>query len=207
MVPLVALLLFGGGCDRGPVDPAPARERLQDLVFARRAGDLAAVERLVLPARRTELIETLTAIDGFVEAAERLQDYVRRTFGAALAEGVQLAALGRNLGVLSADVELLDARPLADEAGVVRVSYVAGNAPPARYARMVRSDGSWWYDPGEGFDPALPAAFRRMAEDLARFQAELEGDEALRTRIHRDAQVFQDALAERMAPGLGMLPG
>ena len=62
-LPLLALLVCVG-CDRGgPPDPQPAIERLHDVSFARADRDHERLAALVIPSRRTALIETLEAVE------------------------------------------------------------------------------------------------------------------------------------------------
>lgn len=196
-------LVFGRGCDRGQPPAPDPRETIYQLIVAHDQRDYARLERLVIAPRRQVLVQTLRAADDFLAAEQRLRDAVRQDFGRDFAETIDLSGFARHLGVFSTNVKLLDQIVQGQTA---TVSYLVDGVPPARRATLRREGGRWLYDPGEGFDPALPATFARMAAVLDDTTAELRGRRDRIASIYADPQSFLRELGQRLSAATADLP-
>ena len=155
-----------------------------------------------MPQRVGEITATLTAIDEFLTANEQLFGYVRDHISGGVARVIDQSDIAGTLDIFSRYVELVDERIDGDAAVV---TYTVDGQLPVRETKLVRIDGTWRYDPGEGYDPQFPAAFRRMAEGLRMVYDDLRSG-----RTPADVRNNPDKLIEeirlRMLPGVQMLP-
>jgi len=199
---LLALLV---GCEQGKSSPETTgpKETLFALTRAHSARNYDEFRRLVLVQRRDGLVSTLRAVDRFLAAERTLRAVILHSFGREFAEIVDLSRFAAHLGVFSADVKLLDERIVGQRA---IVTYLVAGMPPAREAALVRVDGHWRYDPGEGFSPAWPRAFEEMAGVLDQMANEVKTGDGVSQRVYADPQAFLQELASRLSVATEGLP-
>lgn len=211
------LALVAAGCDRQPAreapappnagDPPPAASGAQlfieELLAARRAGSYRRIEQLVVAKRAAEVVATLRAVDEFLVANRSLCEYVRDHVNPGVATWIDQAYLGGSLEIFSPNVRILSSHQGPEEA---EVSFLVDGRLPARHARLVRAGGTWRYDPGPGYDAALPRAFSRMADGLRQVLDDLRSGRVSADEVRRDPQRLLDELKLRLAPGVRMLP-
>jgi len=201
----IAAAALIAGCNSAPGEPGgPGPTAVVREILAARAG--ASYERLrphVLPGRADEVIATLTAVDQFLVANRALCDYVAGAFGAGLSAQIDQAWIADHLDVFSRFVELHGETIDGERA---TVSYSVNGAVPLQRAELVRVDGAWRYDPGPGYDPGLPEAFRLMADGLKRVIADLESGKLAAPAVRADAEVLLNEIRLRLTPGLRRLP-
>lgn len=202
---LLALVLAACDAKPDPTNAEPAqrpKDALRELIAAWHRHDLASVQALLLPDRAASTIDTLLATREFLSANDALVAHVREHVSPGAARAIDQSYFAGSLDVLSPRVDLLDEVIRGDEA---TVAFTVDGRIPAHHARLVLVEGRWRYDPGPGYDPALPAAFRRMAEGLRLMLDDLRSgklDAALRERPER----IIDEVRLRLSPGLRMLP-
>ena len=136
---------------------------IERLIDARSRGAYAAFSELVIPEQREKVVSLLMAVDEFLHANDALCRYVRDEISLGLAETIDHGHWGARLEVFSRYVQLINETIDGDQA---QVAYMIDQRLPVRYAELVRRDGRWLYDPGDGYDERLPEAFRRMARGL-----------------------------------------
>ncbi|MEP0848626.1 MAG: hypothetical protein HRF50_17610 [Phycisphaerae bacterium] len=211
------LALLAAACDRQPGreapappnagDPPPAasdpQEFIEELLAARRAGSYRRIEQLVVSERAAEVVATLRAVDEFLVANRGLCEYVREHVNPGVATWIDQAYLGGSLEVFSSDVRILSSHEGPDQA---EVSFLVDERLPARHARLVRDGGTWRYDPGPGYDGALPRAFAKMADGLRQLLDDLRSGRVSADEVRRNPQRLLDELKLRLSPGVRMLP-
>jgi hypothetical protein len=158
---------------------------------------------LVLARHHDGLVSTLRAVDRFLAAERGLREVILHSFGREFADVVDLSRFAAHLGVFSESVDLLDER--IDRQRAV-VTYLVAGTPPAREAALVSVDGHWRYDPGDGFSPAWPRAFVKMAEALDQMAQELKAGDGASRRVYDDPQAFLQELAARLSAATEGLP-
>lgn len=218
MLVLVVGGLVCAGCDRSPSQSRSARAGkpageaprrvLQRLIELRGERKYSQLRALIVPWGAHEVIETLTAVDDFLDANRRLCDWIRDHVGLGLAQIIDQSDIGDNLGIFSRHAELLDESVTGDEA---RVSFAVDGRLPARRARLQRIDGTWRYDPEEGYSEYLPAAFHAMARGLERVLDDLQSGriradelrdyperlvQKVKARLHRGVNLLSKARAQ-----------
>jgi hypothetical protein len=156
-----------------------------------------------VPRRATEVVKTLMAVDEFLRANRTLCDYVRDEFALGLSQSIDQSQWGAHLSIFSRYVELVDERI---EGGTATVSFTVDAQLPVQHARLVRSDGMWRYDPGDGYDPRLPAAFQRMARGLRQVLDDLREGRLPAEAVRADPQKLVEEVRVRLVPGIKMLP-
>jgi len=198
--------LSPGGCQR----PAQSTERrrspletIQQLISARSTSTYERFRDLVVPGQAEGLIRTLSAIDQFLVRNRELCNYVREHFDYGTARMIDQSYLASMLEVFSDDVRLVAERIEGRQAFV---SFMVGNRLPLRRARLVLLDGSWRYDPGTGFDPQIPRAFREMARGLEWVLADLKSGRIDAARVRDDPRVLAHEVMLRLTPGVKLLP-
>lgn len=179
------------------------RQVVERLIQARAAGASRQIEALVVPGAAPSVLATLAAVDEFLSINRSLCDHVRRHVTPGLAAVIDQSRLGDNLDIFSAHVEILSERIDGEQA---EVSFLVGGQIPARHARLVRTNEGWRYDPGEGYDPALPAAFRRMADGLRIVLEDLKSGRLPAEELRRNPQRLIEEVRLRLMPGVKMLP-
>lgn len=203
------LLMLVIGCNRAaPPAPRndhgpPPREVVASLIAAHRQRSYAAIELLCHPLRVSEVISTLTAVDDFLAANDELCEMVRMKVSGGAARVIDQSRIASNLDIFSAYVELRDERIDGDNAVV---TYTVDGKVPVRETRLVRCEGRWRYDPGEGYRAEIPAAFQRMADGLRLVSNDLRSGRISATKAAEDPQMLIEEVRLRLLPGLQMLP-
>ncbi len=159
---------------------------------------------LIVGNRGGHVTSLLTAVDAFLGANRQLRTYLRDEVGFRLGEIVDYSALAKHLDIFSEHVTLYDVRI---ENARAFVSYTVDHQLPAREAELVRVDGTWRYDPGTGFHPELPRAFREMAKGLRRVEEDLRSGLISPDRARQDPEAFAEEVAVRLRPGVRLLRG
>jgi hypothetical protein len=206
----LAFLSLLAACERGSATNAPGardtaarpKQVVQRLIDAHRTTSYATIEPLCVPQRAGEITATLTAIDEFLTANEQLCNYVRDHISGGVARVIDQSEMAGNLDIFSRYVELVDERIEGDAA---IVTYTVDGRLPVRETRLVRVEGTWRYDPGAGYDPQIPAAFRRMAEGLRLVHDDLRNGRTP-AEVRDDPDRLIEEIRLRMLPGVQMLP-
>ena len=194
------------GCKQNGTASRPEqspRAVLERLIAARKHGQNQEFEKLVVAERCHDLVNTLMAVDEFLNANLLLRSYVREHFSADLSLAIDQSQWGSSLGLFSRYVELISERI---EDGKAIVSFSVDDRVPLRHAKLVIVGGQWRYDPGTGFTPELPAAFLRMAEGLRQALDELKSERLSATAIFAQPELLIDEVRLRLLPGIKMLP-
>lgn len=194
------------GCERqdeASRPTPPPRVVVQRLMEARRTGQYRDFERLVTRDRCHDLINTLLAVDEFLNANRALCNYVRERFTADLSQTIDQSHWGTNLGLFSRHVELVSERIEGERA---IVSFSVDNRIPLQHASLMIEEGQWRYDPGEGFDSRIPAGFLRMAEGLRQALAELTSGRLSADTVGADPARLIEEVRLRLKPGAALLP-
>jgi len=202
------LATLSAGCERGvSLDKEAAtrspRETIEGLLAVRKDGSYGRMRSFILPERADEVIQTLSAIDEFLLANRNLCNYVRDEIGIGFAELIDQAPVAGNLEVFSPYVQLASETVSGDHA---QVSFQIDGRLPVKRAELVLREGRWFYDPGEGFDPALPAAFKQMAHGLRQALEALRAGRPPREAILSDPEQLVREVRLRLQPGVQMLP-
>lgn len=196
------------GCGRndstpgGAAEPAP-REVLERILELRAKRDYQQLRTLIVHPRAGEVITTLIAVDEFLAANDALCALLRQKVGVGVAEMIDQSHLGSTLDIFSRHVELLDERINGQRA---TVGFLINHEMPARDAHLVRDGSGWRYDPGGGYDPALPEAFRRMAAGLRDTADALRDGRVSLQEIRGNPEKLVAEVALRMGAGVRMLP-
>jgi len=197
------------GCGQAPAPagaagapPAPL-ETVRQLIAAHEAGSYDRLRRLIVPERADPVINTLMAVDEFLGVNRELQRLVREQLGEAHADLIDQSYLGQNLDVFSPRVELLSEHAEGDAA---TVSFQSDGRVPVKRAQLIHRAGRWLYDPGPGYDPALPAAFARMARGLRLVLDDLKSGRLPRERLLDEPERLVEEVRIRLLPGVQMLP-
>lgn len=206
----LALILGGlNGCDRAaptasnPTPDLGPRQTLSALLAARKSGSYRTLEPLTVRAHRSEVVEILIAVDGFLEANRSLVRTVRELLNAGQAETIDQSYLADNLDVFSPDVRILGDTVTGARA---EVSFQVGEQLPIRRALFLREDGGWRYDPGPGYDPALPRAFSDMAHGLQTVEQDLKAGRLDLGKLKSNPQMLPDEVRTRLSSGVRRLP-
>lgn len=168
----------------------------------RNEASYRAMESVIVPGQAEAVVRTIVAIDGFLAANRALADYARAEFSSGLAASLDQSHLASHLDVFSTDVELVDETIAGDRA---EVSYLVGGRIPLKRTHLVRIDGRWRYDPGDGYDSALPAAFDRMAEGLRQLLVDLRSGRLPREPYEQRPEMLVEEVRLRLAPGIRLL--
>ncbi len=206
-------LALVSACDRAPaLPPIPAsrtsaellspRQTIEKIVELRGTGSLAALAPLLISERAAPVLETLAALDEFLLANRQLCDHVRERVTPGLALLIDQSHMGDALDVFSTHVKVLGEQVDGDRA---TVSFLVNARLPVEHATLRRVDGSWRYDPGEGYDPSLPRAFRTMAEGVRRVLDDLRSGRLAPDALRTDPQRLLDEMRVRLAPGVKLL--
>lgn len=156
----------------------------------------------MVAGRAADAARTLAAIDEFLLANRLLCEHVRDRFGPGMAQLIDQSHIAGNLDVFSPYVELVDEEVNGDEA---HVSFTVDGRLPLKRTRLVRVDGQWKYDPGDGYATNLPDAFRRMAEGLRLVLDGLKRGQPAAERILEKPEVLVEEVRVRLIPGVAML--
>lgn len=204
-----ATLLLAASCNRSapkvpstPQEPGP-RETIAALAAAHQQRSYAKIEPFCHPQRVSQVISTLTAVDDFLTANEELCALVREKISGGAARVVDQSNFAANLDIFSTYVEVRDQRIEGETAAV---TYTVDGRLPIREARLVRIDGRWRYDPGDGYHPDIPAAFQRMADGLRLVAGDLKSGRIAPGKAAEDPQSLIEEVRLRLLPGLQMLP-
>lgn len=210
---LTAIVVCCTSCERTPnrlsaasstnADDASPRAVIEQLITTRQQGLYQPMDELVVPGRAYEVTDTLLAVDEFLAANRVLCDYVRHEFTLGLSESIDQSSWGSHLDIFSQYVELIEERI---EANGATVAYMVDGQVPVRRAHLTRVDGRWRYDPGPGYDPQLPAAFRRMARGLRQVLDDLKSGHLPADAIRTDPERLVEEVRVRLLPGIRMLP-
>lgn len=201
-----ALAIVGcgpSGSSNAAPPPEPPKQVLRRMVELRAASKYADLAQHIVSGRSAETVQTLMAMDSFLHANEAFIDYVTREVSPGLARVVDQSHLGASQDVFSRGVDLLDEVISGDKA---RVAFTIENQIPARQAHFQLVSGHWLFDPGDGYDPAIPAAFDRMAVGLRQALSELKNGRITPAQLNDNPQRLIDEVRTRLAPGLKMLP-
>ena len=180
-----------------------ARQTIADLIAAHKQRAYASIEPLCHPRSVSQVITTLTAVDNFLAANDALCQLVRERVSGGAARVIDQSHFAANLDIFSAYVELHDERIDGDSA---IVTYTVDGRLPVRECKLVRIDGRWRYDPGDGYDPDIPAAFQRMADGLRLVAGDLKSGRINAGNAADDPQKLIEEVRLRLMPGLQMLP-
>ncbi len=210
--PAVLVLTMLVGCARDEpaataTAPAPPpavgpRETLQAMRAAHAERRYEDVRERIVPEQRHQVIETLLAIDTFLDANRRLCEWIRDHVGIGLAQTIDQSYLGENLGVFSPHVNLLDE---SVSGGQARVAFTVGQRLPTREARLRKVYGQWCYDPEAGYSERLPAAFVEMADGLDSVLAELRAGRIAKDELRDSPQALVEKVQARLRRGVSLL--
>jgi hypothetical protein len=210
--PLVALglALLVGGCDRGAVPSSAAtpqaanapRHTLQRLIELRGERRYADMPPLILPGSGGPVVNTLVALDEFLDANHQLCDWLRDHVGVGVADTIDQSYLTANLGIFSPHIELLDVGIAGDGASV---SFIVDGRLPAKAARLRQIDGTYRYDPEGGYSDYLPAAFRDMATGLDDVRRELERGAISADELRDDPERLMEKVRASLRRGVALL--
>ncbi|MFQ5807854.1 MAG: hypothetical protein ACE5I3_15520 [Phycisphaerae bacterium] len=176
---------------------------IERLIAARDAGSYQPMSDLIVPEGAHQVVKTLMAVDEFLRVNRTLCNYVRNEFALGLSQSIDQSSWGAHLDVFSRYVELVQERIEGDTA---TVSFTVDGRLPVRHSRLVRTDGGWRYDPGPGYDPQLPAAFRRMTRGLRQVLEDLKAGRLPADAIRADPRRLIEEVRVRLLPGIKMLP-
>lgn len=205
----ICVLLFClAGCNTsssaaGRADATTPRQVLAKLRELRAASKYREMETWIVPERAGEVARTLLAIDGFINANEALVNFVQQNVSPGLARVIDQSYLAQSLDIFSSGIGWLDEVVDGDAA---TVAFTIEAKIPARHAQLVRVGGSWRYDPGGGFDPAMPAAFDRMALGLRQSLDDLRSGKLSLETLRDDPRRLLEEIRLRLMPGVNMLP-
>jgi hypothetical protein len=210
---LVSSIAFSllAGCGRAPAPsraasqnaaPRSPRETVDQLLSARTARAYQKMKPLIVDERADDVVATLLAVDEFLAANRDLCETVRDRVGVGLAQSIDQSEIGRNLEIFSAYVELLDVTIAGDEA---TVGFLVDGRLPAKHAKLRRVGGQWRYDPQEGYDSQIPAAFHRMARGLRQATTEITSGRLAADALRADPQRLINEVRLRLMPGVKML--
>jgi hypothetical protein len=139
---------------------------------------------LVVPERRTLLVDTLMALDRLFEANARAKRAVISMHGEMVATEFDLGGLADDIGLFSRYVELGGERLDGERATVL--AQVSGRIPLDEF-RFVRREGRWLYAPQTPIH-SLPRIIRELAAGIEMFAAQLERGglsvEQIRSEFH-----------------------
>jgi hypothetical protein len=205
--------LAATGCERSAQTPAGAVSNaapkqspeavIEQLMALRRSGAYQSMSPLVVPERTHEVVNTLMAVDEFLHANRALCNFVRDRITLGLAQSIDQAHWGDHLDVFSRYVELVNEHVNGDTA---TVSFMVDGQLPVRRATLRRINGQWRYDPGSGYDPQLPAAFKRMARGLRQVLDDLKSGRLPIEAVRDDPERLIEEIRLRLLPGVKMLP-
>ena len=208
-----AVVLWCAGCERsaeqhsdarGAAAPATSpRATIEQLIAARESGLYQAMSELIMPGRVHEVVRTLMAVDEFLHANRALCNHVRDEITLGLSQSIDQSHWGDHLDVFSRYVELIDQQITGDTA---TVSFTVDGRLPVQHARLLPVEGVWRYDPGPGYDPQLPAAFRRMARGLRQVLDDLKSGRLSSDVIRSNPERLIEEVRVRLLPGVKMLP-
>lgn len=207
---LVALLCIGcllPACGRSE-DPATATgsdaaATAEAIVAARTQYDHRRLRALVVPTAADELVALLDAVDGYVQANQRLRRYLRENVSADLALSINQEHLWHHLGLVSRDVQILQVEPTGDRA---TVTFIVADRIPVERATLVRTPAGWRYDPEEAIDPDAATAFERMTAGLRFLQSDLEHGKLTPAELRRNPERLHQELRLRLSDGVHLLP-
>lgn len=175
----------------------------EGLIAAREARAYRRLLPDIVPEQRQAVLATLVAIDGFLSMNEQLCTYVRDHVDVGLVEAIDQGQFAYRLGIFSRYVEVIETTV---EPGCARVYFSVDGRLPAREAVFRWMDGRWLYDPGEGYDAALPEAFDQMRAGLADVLELLRSGRLSTEEIRRNPSVLMEEVRLRLLPGVRHLP-
>ncbi|MBI5863861.1 MAG: hypothetical protein HZB38_05020 [Planctomycetes bacterium] len=176
---------------------------VERLIVAHRERGYREIEQLCVREKAADVIATLTAFDEFLDTNQMLCDFVRNEIGSGTARIIDQSELASNLEIFSRFVEIVD---IQVEGETSTVAFTVDGRLPARKAQLVRVDGVWRYDPGGGYDPRIPAAFRRMSEGLRLVHEDLRSGRVPLSELRDDPNRLIEDVRLRMTPGAQMIP-
>lgn len=177
-------------------------ETVTALTKLRAERQYAALRALIVPGRGHAVVETLMAVDEFLDANRALCNWIRDEAGIGLSETIDQSWMADALGVFGRHVAVLDESIAGDWA---RVGYVVNDRLPALEAELRIVDGRWAYDPGGGYTPELPEAFREMARGLESVLADLKAGRIDREELQRGTGTLEQKVAARLQRGVNLL--
>src|SRR5262249_31668613 len=119
-----------------------------------------------------------------------------------LAASIDQSHLGASLDIFSIGVQFVSETIDGDRA---EVAYTVDGRVPLRRAALLRTGGAWRYDPGPGYDPALPSAFDRMADGLRMVTEDLRSGRISHDAIVGDPDRLLEEVRVRLLPGVKLL--
>jgi len=183
-----------GAQDASPADPA---DTLRSIRQWYQAGQYRLIEPYVVAERRTQLVDTLMAVDQVLGASRRLREVVSDQLGVDAAHAWDLSSLQYSMGPFSRDVEIIRSQQQDGRATVV--IQVAQRIPLLDVQFVQEQGGRWQYAPDDPIT-GLSDGLRKLARSLNDL-----ADDLVKTRLTRpqfkqrfDRQVLPriDALAE-----------
>ena len=184
------VLLLSASCDRSDhrsdgSDPevatravitGPRREVISPTQTVRRvhqlriAGQVAQLEKHLLPSQRPYIVELIQSIDQLLSANRVLQASIAKHLGSATAIAFDRSEAANAIGVFSKDLEVLNERIEGDRA-VVTIQ--VGGRVPLEEVQLVREQGRWLIQT----DPPIPEVakeLRKLADVLVQAARRLE---------------------------------
>ncbi len=196
-----------GACERSTKPTTQSgrspRATIEQLIAARGSGSYQSMSEFIVPKSDHEVVTTLMAVDEFLHANKALCDHVRQEITVGLSQAINQSYWSAHLGVFSPYVELVDQH---DDGETATVSFTIDGRVPVQHAELVLWEGAWRYDPGGGYDPKLPAAFRRMARGLRDVLEDLKGGRLDVAAIRAEPDRLAEEIRIRLLPGVKMLP-
>lgn len=183
------------GADRAlPETPRAVGERIRTWRLERRYDE---IEDWVVPERRGELTRLLTAVDRMLDANGRLQAAAVPRFGSTEAERVDLSVVRNNLGLLSADVQIVGEQNFYDRAELILQE---GDTLPLVRCRFEHR-GNFWRLVPEDIEADLPVNLARVATHLSQLASQVERDELTATQLLAAFARDVIPLIESLQPG------
>lgn len=209
LFPLVLVVALGACSESPRATPGgralPAvgpRETVAALTKLRAERQYTELRALIVPGRGHAVVETLMAVDGFLDANRALCNWIRDDVGIGLSETIDQSWMADILGIFSRHVAVLDESIAGDWA---RVGYMVNDRLPALEAELRIVEGRWAYDPGGGYTPELPEAFREMARGLESVLADLQAGRIDRKEVQRESGALEQKVAARLQRGVSLL--
>lgn len=164
----------------------------------------------IVAAQRTDIVNTLLAIDEFLAANRRLCMWLRDEVGAGISQTIDQSYLtddlglyiGETLGVFSEDVTLLD-EVVQERTAIVTFSIRSRVAAQRAYLRRV--DDRWQLAPRTTVTRQHIEAFRDMARGLDELLDELRTGLLPANVVRNDPQKLIDATRLSLRRGVRLL--
>ena len=209
--------MLAAGCEQTAPPPTVAAPAvagpcatLRELMDLRSRRLYDRMNALLVPDRAPGVVQTLLAVDDFLAANDHLCNWVRDHIGIGLAQSIDQAYLGDDLGfylcnsmnIFARGVELLDEAVTGDSAVV---SFTVDGRTPAEEAHLKQIDGRWRYDPGRAVPEGFADAFRDMARGLDELRSELDRGQLNVDRLRDEREELMDRVEGKLRRGVRLL--